>query len=295
MTAPQLGHLWITSLTESMQKGMRQQPSTRPNRHSTTHSRMHMAPGWYTVLVETVAWHAGHTHIIDLCCRGEREIETGKKKHRRISRSDNKLRAKDHVTRERRRHGCWCRRDVCRRLLICRGLLVRRRLLVRLRHDCLLRDAVNIVFHRCGRSRIGHQRLGCVVRSDARHRVESRVFNVSLVQDLRREEMKGRRKEEAKGVNPVREKKKKTEKKGAHTLGTIESAVTGQLLTHVSHAVQSSTRSCLNRATPSFISKSDSGHTWTHVSHPTHFSVSTTGSEGKHRRGVNTVEGCEST
>ena len=219
MTAPQLGHLWITSLTESMQKGMRQQPSTRPNRHSTTHSRMHMAPGWYTVLVETVAWHAGHTHIIDLCCRGEREIETGKKKHRRISRSDNKLRAKDHVTRERRRHGCWCRRDVCRRLLICRGLLVRRRLLVRLRHDCLLRDAVNIVFHRRGRSRIGHQRLGCVVRSDARHRVESRVFNVSLVQDLRREEKKGRRKEEAKGVNPVREKKKRTEKERCSHLG----------------------------------------------------------------------------
>ena len=67
MTAPQFGHLWITSLTESTQKGIRQQPNTRPNRHRTTHSRMHMPPGWYTVLVETVAWHAGHTHISDLC------------------------------------------------------------------------------------------------------------------------------------------------------------------------------------------------------------------------------------
>lgn len=66
MTAPQLGHLWTTSLTESTQKGIRQQPNTRPNRHRTTHSRTHMPPGWYTVLVETVAWHAGHTHIIDL-------------------------------------------------------------------------------------------------------------------------------------------------------------------------------------------------------------------------------------
>ena len=67
MTAPQLGHLWMTSLTESTQKGIRQQPTTRPNMHRTTHSRMHMPPGWYTVVVETVAWHAGHTHIIDLC------------------------------------------------------------------------------------------------------------------------------------------------------------------------------------------------------------------------------------
>ena len=74
-------------------------------------------------------------------------------------------------------------------------------------------------------------------------------------------------------------KKKETKGENAQGLGTIESAVTGQLLTHVSHAVQSSTRSCLNRATPSFISKSDSGHTWTQVSHPTHLSMSTTGSD----------------